>query len=89
MSVDGLSGSRFAAAGIATIRLLPFVCLALALVLSACNRAHSPQWYMRHGEAMRAKVQECKADPKRAAGDKDCDNAIEAFVTWARATGQK
>ena len=42
---------------------------------------------MSHGDAMRAKVQECKADAQKARDDKDCDRAIEAFVTWARATG--
>jgi hypothetical protein len=65
------------------------VLLLTTLSIAACNRGHSAKWYMAHGDAMRAKVQQCKADPQRAAGDKDCDNAIEAFVTWARATGQK
>lgn len=71
-------------------RVLPLLAASLlVLSVSACNRGHSAKWYMAHGDAMRAKVQQCKADPQRAAGDKDCDNAIEAFVTWARTTGQQ
>lgn len=62
------------------------VLVAIASV-GACQRERSARWYMAHADAMRAKVHECKADPKRAAADKDCGNAIEAFVTWARATG--
>lgn len=63
--------------------------LPLLLSVAACERGHSARWYMAHGDAMQAKVKECKANPELAAKDKDCANAIEAFVTWARATGQK
>lgn len=59
------------------------------LALGGCMQGHSAQWYMAHGDAMSAKVKECNADPARIPNDKDCQNAIEAFVTWARATGQK
>ena len=85
-----MSGGPMQRRGVAArrSRLLLIASLS-ALALAACDRGHSARWYMAHGDAMRAKVQECKADPQRAAGDKDCDNAIEAFVTWARATGQK
>lgn len=69
-------------------RLLPIAALACgAFALGGCERGHSARWYMAHGEAMSAKVKECQADPQRAAADKDCANAIEAFVAWARATG--
>ena len=61
----------------------------LPAFLAACQRGHSAQWYMAHGDAMSAKVRECKADPQRSKTDKDCQNAIEAFVTWVRASGQK
>jgi hypothetical protein len=44
---------------------------------------------MAHGDEMAKKVKECQADAQRAAGDRDCANAMEAFVTWARASGQK
>jgi outer membrane murein-binding lipoprotein Lpp len=64
--------------------------LSLSLLsLGGCESGHSAKWYMAHGDAMAAKVKECKANPDRLANDKDCQNAIEAFVTWARATGQK
>ena len=59
-----------------------------AVAIVACDRAHSAKWYMQHGEAMSAKVKQCQADAKRAAEDQDCRNALEAFVTWARATQQ-
>jgi hypothetical protein len=65
------------------------VSVALAsFALSACNAAHDARWYMAHGDAMQAKVRECQADPQRAGSDRECAAATEAFVTWARASGQ-
>ncbi|MET0224899.1 MAG: EexN family lipoprotein [Dokdonella sp.] len=60
-----------------------------AMPLAGCQQSHSAHWYMAHGDEMAKKVKECQADAQRAAGDRDCANAMEAFVTWARATGQK
>lgn len=60
-----------------------------ALAATGCQQPRSPQWFMAHGDEMQAKVKQCKAEPQRANGDKECANAIEAFVTWARATQQK
>jgi len=60
-----------------------------ALAVAGCQPPRSAQWFMAHGDEMQAKVKQCKADPQRANGDKECANAIEAFVTWARATQQK
>ncbi|MET0230850.1 MAG: EexN family lipoprotein [Rhodanobacteraceae bacterium] len=59
-----------------------------SLALAACNQAHDAKWYMAHGEAMQSKVRECQADPQRASTDRECAAATEAFVTWARASGQ-
>lgn len=60
-----------------------------ALAAAGCQQPRSPQWFMAHGDEMQAKVKQCKADAQRASSDKECANAIEAFVTWARATQQK
>jgi hypothetical protein len=60
-----------------------------ALTVAGCQPPRSAQWFMAHGDEMQAKVKQCKADPQRASGDKECANAIEAFITWARATQQK
>jgi hypothetical protein len=62
--------------------------LASTIAIAACARSHDAKWYMAHGDAMQAKVRECQAEPQRAAGDRDCAAATEAFVTWARASGQ-
>jgi hypothetical protein len=72
---------RIDAARVASLALASFA-------LTACNAAHDAKWYMAHGDAMQAKVRECQADPQRAASDRECAAATEAFVTWARASGQ-
>jgi hypothetical protein len=59
-----------------------------AFAIAGCNQNHDAKWYMAHGDAMQTKVHECQADPQRAANDSECAAATEAFVTWARASGQ-
>jgi hypothetical protein len=66
----------------------PLIASASMLALAGCNQRHDAKWYMAHGDAMQAKVRECQADPQRAASDTECAAATEAFVTWARASGQ-
>jgi len=72
-----------------TFRILRTVSVCALTSLAGCKQGHSAHWYMAHGDEMAKKVKECQADAQRAAGDRDCANAMEAFVTWARASGQK
>lgn len=72
-----------------TFRVLCIASVCALASLAGCQQGHSAHWYMAHGDEMAKKVKECQADAQRAAGDRDCANAMEAFVTWARATGQK
>ena len=71
------------------LRAAGALAVALSALAAGCQQPRSPQWFMAHGDEMQAKVKQCKAEPQRANGDKECANAIEAFVTWARATQQK
>jgi len=77
----------------ATLRSLPLVRIAVAAsVLAVCGcqeDARSAQWYMAHGDELKAKLEECRKYTSLNQSDPNCKSANDAFSTLVTASADK